>query len=348
MKSTFALAICLILSISSNAQRNFWGETNGVFSDFGSNGIHNISPKQREAFSKLNVKSRTTVSYSKGNSHSVTEHFDDAGYLIKREYPNSKYETVTTAEYNDEHLITKLITKNNRDEQWTSMYTYDNGRLVEREDIDEKGKYKGLKKEYDKDGNMTRHGRFDGDRNSPKHELIYTYYEDGQKESITYIKDKKVKYVWSYDCKEEGELINVKSKDQSTICVKEEVNELGYTVTWNRDFNEKGDLIKTKTVRGSQGELISEEMYNVDDRLIREVKINETGGAAYISYDKDGEISSMRESFLNQNDKLKKSIYDSKRYKYTFLYNYEGELQTQSTRIYKRGIYVSEYEYDFR
>jgi hypothetical protein len=224
---------------------------------------------------------------------------------------------------------------------------YQNGLLVETEYIDEKGRYSGSKKQYNQDGLLTRHFRFDKSRTEATHELIYTYYEGASKKSIVYNEKGKFKYEWNYDCKEEGELVNIKSKDKTTICIKEEVDASGNTIMWNREFNEDGKLIKTKEVRSPDKLLVSKEIFNQEDRLLSKSYVKESGGFLKESYDKKGEVYSKRESFLNKDGKLIKSDYKSKGFNYTNIYSYEGDLQSTNSRISKRRITLDQFQYDY-
>jgi YD repeat-containing protein len=293
------------------------------------------------------IKSKTTTHYSKGFNNSYKEYFDEEGYMTKKEYINSKSGTVTNITYNGDHKITSIVTQNNKSEKWTTTMNYENDLMVETENIDEKGNYSGTKKEYNEEGLLLRHLLFKKSRTEPTHELIYTYYEGGSKKNIIYKEKGKYKYEWNFDCKEEGELVNVKTKDQSTICIKEEVDKDGNTIIWNREFSEDGTLIKTKEVRSVENVLISRETFNQEDRLLSKSIMKESGGFLREGYNKKGEVSSRRETFTNNSGKLIKSEYTSKGLNYTYIYSYEGDLWSTNSRISKRRITVDQYQYEY-
>ena len=347
MKSHFALAACLLISTFTFSQRNFWSETRGAFNSYNSFSFNTVSPEQQKAILENNIKSKTTTHYSKNFKNEYVEYFDEEGFLYKKVYTTSKLETVTTFSYNDAHQITKVLTENNKGQKWTTTLKYENDLLVEQENIDEKGTYSGFKKEYNAQGLLVRHLRFKKSRIEPTHELVYSYYEGGSKKSIIYNEKGKFKYEWNFDCKEEGELVNVKSKDKSTICIKEEVDENGNTVIWNREFDEDGKLIKTKEVRSSEDKLITREVYNQDDRLLSRNYKKPEGGFCHETFDKKGAVYSRRESFVNRDGKLIKSEYQSKSFNYTSIYSYEGSLLSTSSRISKRRITVDQFQYSY-
>ena len=347
MKNIALILITFFLFSEVSAQRNFWSETRGAFNSIEEFSIHNTSPEQIAAIKENSVQSKTTTHYSKKYKNQFREIFDEDGYLIQKEYLNSKLETVTTLSYNDDHKITQITTVNNKGQKWVSNLKYENGLFLERENIDDKGIYSGIKKEYTQSGLVSRHLRYKKSRTEPTHELLYTYYEDGSKKSIVYNEKGKFKYEWNYDCKDEGELVNIKSKDKSTICIKKETDASGNTIIWNRDFNEEGKLIKTKEVRDPKDKFISKEVYNQEDRLLSKTYLKEEGGTIYESYDKNGNIYSKRESEVNKTGKLIKSSYQSKRYNYTNMYSYEGDLQSMQSRISKHGIYVDMFQYTY-
>ncbi len=347
MKSIFALTLCSLICINASSQRNFWSETRGAFNNFSTFSVYGTSPEQQKAIQSNNIKSKTTTHYSKNFNNAYKEFYNENGKLIRKEYITSKFETVTLLSYDSDNNITEVITKNNKGEKWVSNTKYENGLAVEVENIDEKGKYSGTKREYNEAGLITRHLRFEKSRTEPTHELIYTYYEGGSKKNIIYNEKGKFKYVWNFDCKEEGELVNIKSKDKSTICIKEEVDPTGNKIIWNREFDESGKLIKTKEVRSANDRLITREIFNQADRLLTKTFMKENGGFCTESYDKKGEVASKRESFLNKDGKLIRSKYTSKGFNYTNIYSYEGDLQSTNSRISKRRITVNQFEYEY-
>lgn len=95
----------------------------------------------------------------------------------------------------------------------------------------------------------------------------YTYHENGSRALTKFFKKNKLKYTWNYDCKVEG--IEENTKDTSTICTWKETDAKGNPITWTKTTNEKGKVIKGKTVveKGTE-KLISYEEWDMSGRPI--------------------------------------------------------------------------------
>jgi len=97
---------------------------------------------------------------------------------------------------------------------------------------------------YNEDGNAKESNHFKGKNKKLKKKWVYEYYEDGQKKQSTLYNSKgKVKQIWSYECKQEGEELSPK-KDVSQICKWEE-SDGKYLLKITQSLNEKGKRYKS-------------------------------------------------------------------------------------------------------
>ena len=243
--------------------------------------------------------------------------------------------------------MTSLVSINTKGEKWLSNYSYnENGQLIERITVDRKGKYNCVKIKYNSEGNIVLKEIYKTDKVNPIKSLAYKFYEDGSKESTTFVEKGKVKYVWHFDCKFEGELLNVKTKDKSTICIKEEIDPNGNRIVWTREFNEKGALTKTKTTFKNDSVWVKTEVFTENDLLLNKRVLKSDGGFTSIQYKKGKQISTY-ETFMNKNDQRIKSVSTRKKTRSTHLYQYINTIKTLEVSMYNRQTYVDEFTYTF-
>jgi len=268
--------------------------------------------------------------------------------LLKVSYETTNGTFLEEYTYDKKSQKIKTVRTNNKGQEsitttkWTSR-----GQIAEREYYGYKGDYRGSVCQYDVAGNLTLLKVYTKNKVVPTYSMEYTFYEDGSKKSTTFTKKGKVRYVWTFDCKPEGELLGVKKKDESTICINEELDADGNRVVWKRTFDEKGGLIKTKMVINPDSIVISKMIYNHNDRLLSEYQRHEDGSRATTNYDKRGKISSLEQYFYNDDENLTKHSKESKGYSFMHLYSYSGPLRTSQVRVYKRSTYIDEYQYTF-
>lgn len=77
-----------------------------------------------------------------------------------------------------------------------------------------------------------------------KKKWIYTYYPDkSMKSLVVYNKKDKVKHIYNYECKPEGELLS-RHKDTTMVCEKTEYDTDSNKTVTTRRYNEKGKPVK--------------------------------------------------------------------------------------------------------
>jgi hypothetical protein len=386
MKKINLILIALLLSSSLHAQKDVYNTNKYTgfylkqFNHYPERNSYNFSGTQGEKFYKTNhIKSKKEVLYSNANKNqpvyfinefnedgkkiAVTRYSTKDKVIRKSEFTYHQLGKINTVkitngkgqistqsfEYDKDTNTTLVKYTNYKDQTISSIFEYNTlGKLISREDLDIKGNYLAYKIEYNSDGSLKSKSIFEKDRDNPKKILVYDYYENGDKKTITYYEKGKPSHAWNYDCKPEGELINIKNKDHSTICIKEEHDSTGNRIVWERTFDEKGHLVKKKHTYSQDSTLLSTQYFsNKDNRLYFERKLKKEGGTIEILYNGDGSQQIWSESFYNQNMKLTKVRYLYGKQKTISLYHYDGDLKTSDVNINKHGTSVTEIIYTF-
>jgi len=347
MKTSILLLTILALSCSYSAQRNYWKVTKGAFrnSDY-YNFEFQDALKNQDLYSKSNIATKERKHYYKRTPSVSKQFFDQEGRLTKTKKTYKSHVSYREYSYDSNGNISERKYTNPKGKTKTSNYIYnEKNALISKNTINYNGKYRGEKLTYNANGEILTHNIYEKDETTPTKTLEHTYYENGEKEHTIYKVNGKIKYEWRYDCKPEGELLNIKNKDKSTICIKEEYDKNGNKTVWKREFNQKGNLVKTKTTFKNDSVWKSTEIYTKSDRLFYSSYSKKDGGTISINYTKKGAVSSKHETYLNENRKLTKVEFSQKRWAYTNLYNYKKGLKKSTINIYKRFITVDEYNY---
>jgi hypothetical protein len=354
IRSILVLSL-ICLNVISYGQRDIYKVTSWSF--WQNTGIDRQAKalfKEKNELKENQVKSREIIHYTNGKRIKTTQFFNVKGLVTKiiRDY-QKKVNTIDYS-YDKEDNIIEILSTNSKNEIWKTHYDYNSdNKLIGRDTYDDKGNYSGSKSGYNSEGKMVFQEIYKKSKTVPTHSLTYSYYEGGSKKSTTYKVKGNVKYVWNYDCKSEGELINIKNKHKSTICIKEEINKDGNRVVWERTFNDKGGLTKIQKVYSSDSTIISRKVFNTNDRLVSETSYSKhnKGGKQFLGsysayYGNKGGIERTAEHLANENGQLIKSDVTGK-WPHTYLYHYENDLKTTEVRVYKKSTIVDEFIYSF-
>lgn len=351
----------------------FWNEFN----------LHSESKQrksERELLKQNQVKSREKISYDKGVPFSTMEYFDEEGRVVRIERHWKKGgKSVSTLTYTAFGELKEVKGSDSKNRSWKTVYTYDEeNRLVTTLSLSVKNVYKKTEVAYNEHGKLSYRKIYEKDTVNPKRELVYAYYDNGDKKETNYYEKGKLKHTWKFECKPEGELINVKEKDATKFCLLEDLDENGNRVVWERKFDEKGRLTKVRTVYSPDSLIIMKQRYVGTDRLVYErvntfdeannyagstVTTYDKKGEAFLSskstyskekgsrtvyYDKKGEISYTSFYLMNENGKPLKIQGIGKGWNNTKLYHYnDQDLLSSEIRIYKGRTYINEYNYEF-
>ena len=342
---TLLTIIVILFTTFSNAQRSMYKVTKGAFNNYYEFGwFHKDQLKYKEDYIKNDVQKIELTSYSKKNTNTSYQYYNKEGRIIKTEnfYKEKKY----TSEYFYDNAgnIKKLKYTRSNGAIRNSTYTYNHSnKMTSAFTIDEKGKVFGKRMSYNIDNKISYTSIYKKDTVTPVKELLYEYHPEGSKKKTTYKEKGKVKYVWEYECSEEGELLDA-NKKETKICISRETNLDGNEVVWTREFH-KGELRKTKTINSKDGPWISIQYFDKDDVLVTEYTKNESGGQLTKSRNKKGVMILSRESILDKDGNIIKFTSYHKKWGYTTIYHYKNGLLISRIRKTKKNIYADEYNY---
>lgn len=273
--------------------------------------------------------------------------FNSFGKKTLIEITNSKGETSSELyTYTKDSLVKTHIKKYFNDKTTTTTYTYRDKKVISKETYGNKGTFVAFKVKYNENGSVQLKEYFQKDTTQSKKSLAYDYYESGSKKTITYIEKSKIKYVWNYDCKPEGELVDVKNKSNSTICIKEEMDESGNRIVWTREFDENGSLIKTRSTFNEKNQILNIQRFRENGTIASEFAYKENGGTRSKSFNEEGDETIQRETFVDENKQLVKS-YHAGKYGHTNLFYYKRGLRVSQVQIGRKSTTVSELNYTF-
>ncbi len=170
---------------------------------------------------------------------------------------------------------------------------------------------------YNEDGNLSGSVRYKKGGTATKNKWVYEYYAKNKKSKTTlYRGDSKVKKVWSFDCKEEGEQL-VKKKNETQVCMWEQ-SSADYLTKVYQTFDQKGKMVKYVTKFTIRDTLpIEQSMYDDNDKL----RLKDT-------YDK---------SFKRQ---LKREFYKKGNLRSEAVWTYNDSLQTSYYWLKKGTVQV--------
>lgn len=184
----------------------------------------NIYPKTsmptdgQELIKANHVKKRGKTAYYKGIPSTTVKHFDTNGKIIRIEYSKKEYKSTAMLKYTDFGKIKEVEKKNSKGQISKTTYEYDSkNRLIKSESADFKKDYSKSEVAYNEFDKLSYRKHFDKNTDTPDKELRYSYHENGDKKETNYYVKGKLKDTWLFECKPEGELINVKEKDATKI-----------------------------------------------------------------------------------------------------------------------------------
>lgn len=182
--------------------------------------------------------------------------------------------------------------------------------------------------------------------------LKYEYYSPCQKSRTTqYNKHGKVKREWTYDCKEEGELLE-KRKNETQICTWEETTD-GFLLKVYQSFDDRGRLRKTVSkYNASDSSIVAVTTYNDSETILNQTTYQ--NGMAYplvfISYHNGQERYRQVHEYENKQKISSTSYYKEKKFVQTTYSYYDNDLLKEINSYDKKGELVRrtalQYEYN--
>ncbi|MEI7597426.1 MAG: hypothetical protein WCK02_16880 [Bacteroidota bacterium] len=165
----------------------------------------------------------------------------------------------------------------------------------------------------------------------------YAYYPDNSKKTSTLYNAKgKIKYVWNYDCKSEGELVQ-QHKDTTLVCKKDEFDEKGNRVVTERKFNEKGEPTKIVTKYSKDNKLLSYDTYNEKNVLITHISYtNDMNWEEIVHYNTKGvETYRQTNKFDEKGNKIEEAYFSKQKPTKVVSYEYNDKNLIAKSKITK-------------
>ena len=289
--------------------------------------------------------------------------------LVNKRGDKVRYQTITN--YDKNGNITELIGKNKKGIiKWRTKYTYNDKNKALTIHNYKKGKLKNVHYfEYNEKGNITaeylqkgsNEKRLTNDwkyndekcltksnhyRKNGKIKNIwkYEYHSKCKKsKSVLYNSKNKVVQTWTYECKDEGEILK-KKKNETQICNWDTIA-TDYLVKVAQFFNEKGEITKSVSKYTLDTLILERTYYNKNDILTYKATYDKSynkplkrisyrkGVAKYVWENKYENNNAIYTKYTRKN----KMIYESqKKYKGDILieskmYNSKGKLYNSST-----------------
>ena len=180
----------------------------------------------------------------------------------------------------------------------------------------------------------------------------YTFYANGSRKSTVQMDSKnRILHEWKFDCEDEGVLVE-KKKGLVGICIKEEIDTLGYRKVVMRQSNDKGKIIKSVYRFDPDSNLVDVRKYNMEDKLEQEYILRLSDGTKtyqYTSYNKNGKQQwAIRGNYDTNGDYVLEEIFKKGKLAYgvDITYN-EKHLKTSVRTRGDKIIWHQVFEYTF-
>lgn len=166
-----------------------------------------LKKRVEQNISKIKI---TTID-GKGKKNEYIQQFNPKGKLIYSNNPSAKFEY--KAEYLNDTLMTYSYSKDKKGNTNESKITYTNGKIKTYESF--KNGKRELSESYTYSSSNKILTSLVIDKKNHKREMNFEYNEEDKLKKSTYFIDGKLKKVWNYECKPQGEII-VASKEEET------------------------------------------------------------------------------------------------------------------------------------
>jgi len=277
------------------------------------------------------------------------KNFDKNGNLLEVKYQDKKGVTKSSKKYtyNDSNIVTSIKNYKKGKLKKSYYYEFDNNHLLAtyyQKGDKEKRITNDWKYNSDKCMVETHHYKKNG---KIKFTWKYDYYDKCKlSKSVLYNSKNKVVQTWTYECKNEGEILK-KKKKEIQICKWDTITN-DYLVKVTQYFNEKGKIRKTVSKYTTDSLIIERRFYDQGDHLFYHVTYDkkQSRPLKQITYSHKGKelfawnykYENGKQVYYNYSKKGKiKSEYKNK---------YDGDLLIM-TSIYYQGKLIMNYKMDF-
>lgn len=283
--------------------------------------VYFYAPTKKRAENKVSQIKIIHVDKKKGNKE-IIQHFNKAGKLISAKNPSFKYEY--KAEYLNDTLLTYTFRKT-KNKIIESKMTYENGMLKTKEKF-----YQGKKKfsqvnTYSTSKKILKSDVID--RKGKNRVMTYEYNTEGNLIKTTFSINGKVKNVWNYDCKPQGQQIKPQKEESlSSRCeYREESNDGSYIIFTRTITKETPYLNEQKFTKDSI--LFESNYYRNDSILIHNWKKDDSWEIS-TNYRK-GKITYQYHNKYNNERKVVEYKWSNRnkcKYQYKNIYDKNGNL----------------------
>lgn len=268
-----------------------------------------LTPEQTQIYNDNHVKS--VVFYTGKNKHQVSRElkFDKNGQLESKTYYRKNGNRTSFSQYTTGGIPNNITYNKKGQELKRNEYKYNSDTLLTSESLYKKGElrvqvintYEGKK--------MIESKFFYQGKTEPHKVWQYEYYADGSKKTSKLYRNGKLKNVWNYECKEEGELVKA-HQDTVMVCRNESVDSEGNRVLTLRKYDEKGRPRKEVYKYAPGDKIVEIAIYDNKDRRIY-AYLNDVNQrrTSYVLYSKKGKEFFKSETLKNEKGQEIQSIY---------------------------------------
>lgn len=320
MKGKIAIFISILVfaNLMTLAQTNFLYNQYDVYSNSRNNYLK----------TKSNIKSHTnTVSTEKGIRYTTIKEYNRDGYLTKMEKKGKKHETKYTYkwEYQENNLLKKRMKYNKKGKLVSTLSFFWNtsDKITEKIGQNKKGDTTFRNTwTYTEANKIKENTDFKGKGNKIRKQWKYIYDDKDQLlQTQLFSRKGKVKHIWSYDCHEEGALLD-KQKNKTQICQWSE-DKGKYLIKTYQSFDEDGKINKSVYTYTKEDTVrVEYKRYNSKSELVNHTLYNENGFISDQKYFKKGKV-------VNQH-----------------VYTYAGK-KYETLKYYTKGRFQMEYKYSY-
>lgn len=256
------------------------------------------APTNLDGVKSLSYKVET---HKNGKIKKYKSNFNDSGKLLQTGFYNKEgFQLSQKNEYNenDKLILQELYKRNGKLKSRITIKRNSKGEYLEYSYYNANGKLKNYNTwNYNENGLLSSSENFKRNGEQLKKKWVYEYYDDAQKKQTTLYNGKaKVKQIWTYACKEEGEQLE-KKKDVTQLCKWEETDGKFLTKV-TQSFDEKGKVIRQV------------HKYNIEDTSIVESKYYNRKNELWYSLTFDSSIKRpLTARYFKKGKEISKLIY---------------------------------------
>ncbi len=263
----------------------------------------------------------------KNKTHTQISHYNENGKLIELSEINKKGIEVprikeTYDQYGNEASLERF--KKGKLRSTTVFTRQPTGEILSFEKRNKKGILidKGAWR-FNADNNLIETVQYKKHGTKIRRRWVYEYYAKNKRSKSTLYKGNgKVKNIWTYDCKEEGEKLTAK-KNETQVCHWQQ-SSADYLTYVFQTFDEKGRIVK----------------------YITKFTAKDTLPVEHLEYDKNDKLRFKRTFDKSFQKPLSHCFYKRDKLNYEAKYAYKDSLQT-SYESFSKGVMLSKHEFTY-